>query len=76
MAGQEPAGPADERDALLVLFRSRALADEHEVGGRIAVAEHHLAAALGRQRALRTGERLALELLEGGERRFDHERHS
>src|SRR5262249_35297189 len=64
--GQETARPADERDALLVLLGARALTDEHEVGARVAVAEHHLAAALGGEGALRAAEGLPLELLERG----------
>src|SRR5262249_53224444 len=73
---QETARPADERDALLVLLGARALTDEHEVGARVAVAEHHLAAALGGEGALRAAEGLPLELLERGERGLHQKRHA
>src|SRR5262249_20291277 len=68
--------PADERDALLVLLGARALTDEHEVGARVAVAEHNLAAALGGEGALRAAEGLPLELLERGERGLHQKRHA
>ncbi len=51
MLGQQLAGGADERQALAVLFGSRALADEHQVGGGVAAAEDHLVAALGQAAA-------------------------
>ena len=53
--GQELAGLAHERDALAVLVVARGLAHEHEVGVRVAAADHHLRAALaeGAPHALR-----------------------
>src|SRR6476659_1928947 len=50
--GQQLARGADERDALLVLVKARRLADEHQLSGRRAGAEHDLGAPLG-ERALR-----------------------
>ena len=38
---------ADERDALLVLVEAGSLADEHQIGVRVARAEHDLRAASG-----------------------------
>ena len=63
--------------ALQVLLRSRALADEHEVGGRIADAEHHLACGPGSRAG--TSCRRAPSRSSSSkrrERRFDHERHA
>ena len=51
--GQQLAGAADERLALLVLVRARRLADEHQVGVRVADAEHDLLAAQRVQLAAR-----------------------
>ena len=42
---------ADEREALLVLVKARRLADEHEIGLRIADSEDDLRAALGQAAA-------------------------
>ena len=43
---EELAGLADEGDALLVLVVAGGLAHEHEVGVGVAVADHHLGAAV------------------------------
>ena len=44
---EQPPGLADERHALLVLVEPRRLADEHQVGIGIPVADHDRRAALG-----------------------------
>src|SRR3954454_9220707 len=67
-AREELPGPADERDALLVLFGTGTLADEHEVGVGIAHAEHHLGPRL-RERAARAGEGFLTQRVEAGPRR-------
>ena len=51
-AGEQLPGAADERHAGEVLLLPGALAHEHQVGVRVADAEHHLGAGLG-ERALR-----------------------
>ena len=43
--GEQLSGAADERLALQVFVRARPLADEHQVGGRIADAEYQVRAA-------------------------------
>ena len=55
----------DERQTLPVLLGARALADEHEVGMRIAHAEHDLGAAGVGQLAPFTRGRLLGDQLEG-----------
>ena len=49
---EQLAGRTDERHTLLVLVEARGLADEHQVGGRRAGAEHRLGAGR-RERAAR-----------------------
>ncbi len=51
--GEQLAGAADERLALLVLVLARRLADEHQAGLRVADAEDHLPAAERGQLAAR-----------------------
>ena len=57
---QQLPGAADERKALLVLVEARPLADEHQVGVGVPVAEHHLGALLG-ERAEHAAPRLLVE---------------
>ncbi len=62
---EQPARRADERDAALVLLRARRLADEHQVGVRVARAEDDLRARARQLRAARApaglvGDRLEL----------------
>ena len=52
---QQLPGPADERQALLVLVHAGRLAHEHQVGVRVARSEHHLGAALEERAALAAG---------------------
>ena len=47
---------ADERKALLVFVEARRLADEHQVGVRVAVAEDDLRPALGQAAARAAGD--------------------
>src|SRR3982751_949824 len=60
---EELPGLADERDAELVLVESRRLADEHQVGARVARAEDDLCPALRESaaRAAGDGRRVRLE---------------
>ena len=60
---EELPGLADEREALLVLVEAGRLADEHEVGVRVADAEHDLRAALG-EPAAGAARRLLLQRVE------------
>ena len=60
---EELPGLADERDALLVLVEARRLADEHQVGVRVAVAEDDLRAALA-EGAARAGRGFGPERVE------------
>ena len=73
-AGEQPAGPADERLAV----RSSCSPGPSPTNIRSACgspdAEHHLGAGRG-QRALRARERLAFEVGERGERRWFEQRH-
>src|SRR5439155_24351949 len=64
-AVEELARAAHEGQTLLVLLGARALAHEHEVGVRVAHAEHDLRASPGEGTA-RTGRGLLLHLEEGG----------
>ena len=64
---EQLAGLADERVALLVLVEAGRLADEHQVGLRVADAEDDLRAAL-REAAARAARDLARERLELGQR--------
>ncbi len=59
-------GLADERETLLVLVEAGRLADEHEVGARVARPEHHLRAPLRKAaaRAARNGVGVRLELVD------------
>ena len=57
---------ADEGEALLVLVEAGRLADEHEVGVRVADSEHDLRTALG-EPAARAARGLLLQLVEPGE---------
>ena len=50
---QQLPGAADERDPLHVLVGARRFADEHQIGGRVADAEHDLLAAQPMQLAAR-----------------------
>jgi hypothetical protein len=59
--GEQLSRGADERLALLILVHPRRLADEQQVGVRIAHTEHHLGAAV-REAALRAGRRLEGDL--------------
>ena len=63
---EELAGLADEGEALLVLVEARRLADEHQVGVRVADAEHDLRAPFG-EPAARAAGGLLLQLVEPGE---------
>ena len=63
---EQLAGLADERSALLVLVVARGLSDEHEVGARIALAEHRTRASV-RERAPGTALDLVAEGIECGE---------
>ena len=54
---EELARPAHERLPLQVLVTTGSLADEHQVGGRVADAEHHLG-PMGRERAAQAAGRL------------------
>ena len=69
LLGHEPveelAGAAHEGQALLVLLGTRALADEHQVGGGVAHAEHDVRAAR-RQRATGAGGGVVGDDGEGG----------
>ena len=63
---QQPPGLADERQALLVLVRARGLADEHQLGVRVARAEDDRGPGRGELGAACAGRRLlpdGLELL-------------
>ena len=73
-AGEQAPGPAHERLAGQVLLLPRALADEQQVGVRVAHAEHHLGARLG-QRAPGARERFAFEVGPRGELRWFEQRH-
>ncbi len=53
---------ADERQPLPVLVEARRLADEHQVGVRIAGAEHHLCTALREPAARAAGDGLGIAL--------------
>ena len=64
---EQLAGLAYEGLALEVLLLARTLSNEHEIGLRIADAEHHLGAPL-RERAADAGARLCLQLNEGRHR--------
>ena len=61
---EQPPRLADERQALLVLVGAGRLADEHQVGVRVARAEHDLGPRGGQLRALRAGLRLLPDRLE------------
>ena len=52
---QQLPGAADERQTLLVLVHAGRLADEHQVGVRVARSEHHLGAGLEERAALAGG---------------------
>src|SRR5262249_38090524 len=54
---EQLAGAADEGQALLVLGLARALADEQELGVRVAVAEDDVRAALGEAAAVAVAKR-------------------
>ena len=58
-------GAPDEREPLLVLVHAGRLPDEHQVGVRVARAEHHLGAGL-EERAALAGGRLPVQLDELG----------
>ncbi len=62
---QQLSGPAHEREPLLVLFGPRRLAHEHQLGLRVALAEHDRLAARGERAAVAVADRLA----HGGEQR-------
>src|SRR5207253_10114084 len=63
---EQLAGLTDEGQTLLVLVEARRLADEHQVGMRIAGAEHDLRAALRQTaaRASRDGLGICLQLVD------------
>src|SRR5262249_53671927 len=77
-AGEETTGTPDERDPVAVLLLTWAFAHEHEVGFRVAGAEHHLRGPFG-ERAKGAGERDAFKLGERcvgrGRRRWFEQRH-
>ena len=71
---QQLSGLTDERDPLLVLVEARSLADEHQVGARIAGAEHDLRPPLGEPAARARGglRRVDLERIERLDRQGTH----
>lgn len=58
--GEQPARLADERLSLTILVEPRPLADEHQVGGRIAHTEDHLGSTFAKPAIPAFPERIGL----------------